>query len=360
MHNVCTGARFAANEVSTVRFDPIPPSIIERAISEGDIFGSAGAFAIENPLFKPYVAKIEGTGESIQGLPLDLLRSLLKRASAPAVPAYPSAQRSPSLPLIASATRSMGIRVRPMKPGDEGAAHELFAIGMLDTIQHGLHAELLRPVPERIALVCALVAVAASLGPWLHVAGTPLLGALAGLAMTSLAFACVFFLASLRMARGYVHKSLDEDMRSPCTHYLTPHGSCVWVAVDGTGKLAGMVAVEPPSNQDSGWAWRAGDTELRRMSVAPWARRKVVGGALFSELQRFCEQAGYERIVLATSTLQGVAHSYLCPRWGFVPQHARAVFGEVIVTYFALPLRTSGEGPRETATSSTRESPAIP
>ena len=76
------------------------------------------------------------------------------------------------------------------------------------------------------------------------------------------------------------------------------------------------------------------------MSVASWARGHGVAHALFAELHRFCEQQGYERIVLSTSNLQRAAHDRLYPGIGFERVHRRPILGKVGVSYFAMPVAT--------------------
>ena len=49
--------------------------------------------------------------------------------------------------------------------------------------------------------------------------------------------------------------------------------------------------------------------------------------------------AGYERIVLSTSTLQRDAHERLYPKLGFAAEERVNIFGKIVLTYFSLPLR---------------------
>ncbi|KAL3918158.1 MAG: hypothetical protein SGPRY_006121, partial [Prymnesium sp.] len=81
VHDLQTGYRCEANETATVSFSPIPEHVIDEAIAKGSIFDSAGAFQIDDPLFSPFVAQIEGSPEAVQGLPIARLRDLIAQAS---------------------------------------------------------------------------------------------------------------------------------------------------------------------------------------------------------------------------------------------------------------------------------------
>jgi septum formation protein len=336
VHDLRSGRRYGANEVARVHFHPFPAAVVEAAISQRSIFDSAGAFAIEDPNFEPYVGAIDGSREAIIGLPLDVLRTLLARSAAPAALASAVAPSSPAPPRIPLPSElATGIAIRPIRPSDEEGARDLFASGMRETIATGLRQELRRLDATRGATLAAVAAAAALALPVRHVAlvfGTALL-----------AFAGTMYALPRKIADDYVAKSLATDMRSPCARYLGQRGACFFVAIDvASGAIAGSVAIEQANNEPS-WQWRPGDVELRRMSVAPWARQRGVANALFAELLRFAEQtAGNERVVLSTSTLQRVAHDQLYPRLGFGVEGRRTIFGKVHVTYFALPLRTAG------------------
>ena len=324
VHNLKTGARYGANELASVRFMPLPEQTIRDAISKGNIFTSAGAFAIDDPIFEPYVASVNGSREAIIGLPINTLRTLLARASAaPAAPAHR---------LRLPCEYASGVTIRPIRPADEGAACALFASGMRETIISGLRRELMRIDAPRAAALAGITATAALALPMRYVALV--------LGVSAIGVAGAIAAVPRKIAHGYVTEALGKDMRSPCAHYLSRRGACFFVAVDDTtGRIAGTVAVEP-ANDEPNWKWRDGDLELRRMSVAPWARRRGIAHALFAELTRFAEQTpGAQRVVLSTSTLQVDAHDSLYPSLGFGVDGRQQIFGSVSVTYFALPLR---------------------
>jgi hypothetical protein len=106
VHNLKTGVRCAANELALVTFASLPSHVIDDAIVQGSIFSSAGAFAIEDPIFAPHVAAVRGSREAVQGLPLASLRRLIAQASLP-----PPAGTAPP-------RRAKGMVVRVLQPAD--------------------------------------------------------------------------------------------------------------------------------------------------------------------------------------------------------------------------------------------------
>lgn len=75
--HVSTG-RFAESlDLATVFFDAIPAHVVEAMVAEEAILWCAGALMVENPLIAPYVARIEGGVDSVQGLGLAAITRLL-------------------------------------------------------------------------------------------------------------------------------------------------------------------------------------------------------------------------------------------------------------------------------------------
>ena len=60
-------------------FTPIPADVVSKVIAKGDILHCAGGFMVDDPDFHPYLAKREGDEDSIMGMPVALMRSLLQR-----------------------------------------------------------------------------------------------------------------------------------------------------------------------------------------------------------------------------------------------------------------------------------------
>ena len=336
VHDLQSGARCGANEIATVSFAPSLRDDIESAIDLGDIFTSAGAFSID--YFDRHVRSVIGSREAIIGLPVDTVRKLLKDTTN-------LASRSTTVPLPLPSAMVAGVDIRPLKPSDEPQAKALFAAGMRETVGGGLRSELLRFDAVRWSLALAVIACV--------VAAFHALFALPqAIGFALLLFALLVGSLVLHVPRyyadKYVEKSLADDMRDITAHYMTPRTSCFFVAVDAiSDEVIGTVAIEhapssnldQPANETGEFRWKQGDAELRRMSVATWARGKGVAQALFAALKRFVEQTeGYERIVLSTSTLQGDAHERLYPKLGFQTEWRAAFFGKVEVSFFAMDL----------------------
>lgn len=80
--NLANGQQAAAVDVATVYFYPFSESDIDEFIKEGGVYNWAGAFTIEGPHWAAHVKSIEGTRDSVIGLPKELTRRLLKEVSA--------------------------------------------------------------------------------------------------------------------------------------------------------------------------------------------------------------------------------------------------------------------------------------
>ncbi|MDO8564957.1 MAG: Maf family protein [bacterium] len=78
--NTETGASLTEREISKVYFKTIPQDVIETFLNLGIMYKYAGGFTPQSPLILPYL-RIEGTIESVLGLPLDTLKNLLQKAS---------------------------------------------------------------------------------------------------------------------------------------------------------------------------------------------------------------------------------------------------------------------------------------
>jgi GNAT superfamily N-acetyltransferase len=91
----------------------------------------------------------------------------------------------------------------------------------------------------------------------------------------------------------YIEQSLKEEIeRIP--EYYAEHGGGFFVA-ERAGSLVGMYGLE---------SREASVAELRRMYVAPEARRSGVGRALLKDAEERCRADGFEVLILSTSELQ--------------------------------------------------------
>ncbi len=64
--------------IAKVFFKPLPAHVIDALVDEGDVMQCAGGFTCESPLISPYIEKMEGEMDSVQGFPKKLVSKLLK------------------------------------------------------------------------------------------------------------------------------------------------------------------------------------------------------------------------------------------------------------------------------------------
>jgi septum formation protein len=76
--NTQSGELLKGTDVSKVYFKEIPDNVIDELIKKGNILSCAGSFEIKDPLVRKYIDRIDGTEENVAGLPIELVRSLLK------------------------------------------------------------------------------------------------------------------------------------------------------------------------------------------------------------------------------------------------------------------------------------------
>lgn len=75
--NTQTGKSKLEREISRVYFSEIPQNTIEEFLNQGIMYKYAGGFTPQSPLILPYL-RIEGTMESVLGLPLDMVEKSMK------------------------------------------------------------------------------------------------------------------------------------------------------------------------------------------------------------------------------------------------------------------------------------------
>lgn len=71
-----SGLLLSGTDTAVVRYGDISDEAIERAVESGEVLHSCGAVLLEDPALAPYAAIIQGTPDSVAGLPLELLREL--------------------------------------------------------------------------------------------------------------------------------------------------------------------------------------------------------------------------------------------------------------------------------------------
>lgn len=79
--NTATGKQAEGLNRAKLFFKKIPSEVIEQLIEEGKVLHTAGGFIAEHPLLAPYIDRIEGTVDSITGLPLQLTEKLMEEVA---------------------------------------------------------------------------------------------------------------------------------------------------------------------------------------------------------------------------------------------------------------------------------------
>jgi septum formation protein len=80
--HTATGVRQQGVDRAMVWFRRIPEAVIHQVIARGEVFAYAGGFSITDPLLEAYIERVDGTTESVVGLPTALTRQLLRAAMA--------------------------------------------------------------------------------------------------------------------------------------------------------------------------------------------------------------------------------------------------------------------------------------
>lgn len=78
---VATGAAAESVSLAHVYISPLPPGVVDDLIRDGDVFYAAGGLLIESPRVGPFVIRVEGAMDSVQGLAVDQLVSNLLRVA---------------------------------------------------------------------------------------------------------------------------------------------------------------------------------------------------------------------------------------------------------------------------------------
>lgn len=73
-----SGVQTSGVDVAKVHWKSISDEVVAKVVAKGEIFSSAGGFRIEDEDLNPLVARIEGSVDSVMGLPVDLTAALLQ------------------------------------------------------------------------------------------------------------------------------------------------------------------------------------------------------------------------------------------------------------------------------------------
>eukprot|EP01031_Cornospumella_fuschlensis_P029558 gene29558-35677_t len=74
-----TAQKVMGVDTATIYFRRIPEQVIDRIMAEGMAVNCAGGLMVEHPLLQPYIERIEGTVDSVMGLPTRLLEDLFRQ-----------------------------------------------------------------------------------------------------------------------------------------------------------------------------------------------------------------------------------------------------------------------------------------
>ncbi|CAM9990838.1 unnamed protein product, partial [Scytosiphon promiscuus] len=78
--NLETGQVAEGSHQSIVSWKEIPSDVVGAVVARGLVMSSAGGFSLEDPDLGPLVDNIEGSVDSVFGMPVDLLCTLIERA----------------------------------------------------------------------------------------------------------------------------------------------------------------------------------------------------------------------------------------------------------------------------------------
>jgi septum formation protein len=72
-------------DVATIHWGPISSSIVTKVVAKGEIYASAGGFRIEDEDLSPLIKYIEGTVDSVYGMPVEMTIQMMNDVVRPVV-----------------------------------------------------------------------------------------------------------------------------------------------------------------------------------------------------------------------------------------------------------------------------------
>jgi len=73
-----SGIQSSGTDIATVYWKQISDEVVNKVVAKRDVFNSAGGFCIEDDDLNPLIDHIQGTVDSVMGLPLELTVRLLR------------------------------------------------------------------------------------------------------------------------------------------------------------------------------------------------------------------------------------------------------------------------------------------
>jgi len=77
--NTKSGKQKSGVDIAVVNFSKIPPKMIKIIASQEYVLHCAGGFSLDDKLLQPFITKIDGTNDSVTGLPIKLTEQLIKK-----------------------------------------------------------------------------------------------------------------------------------------------------------------------------------------------------------------------------------------------------------------------------------------
>ena len=75
--NLVSGKKAEGTDIAKVNYKKLSEADMDYLIKNGDIYNLAGGVDIDGPIWEPFVESIEGTRDSVIGLPKELTRKLI-------------------------------------------------------------------------------------------------------------------------------------------------------------------------------------------------------------------------------------------------------------------------------------------
>lgn len=184
----------------------------------------------------------------------------------------------------------MQLVIRRYRPADRDTVCHLFSVGIKEHIGPCFY----NAMSSHLYLIITTTLCAAGY----------LIGSVFGAVVLPGLWMSIVYYCCHEIYTGYVRNRLKTDMLDIPGNYMSRPGDCFWVAeveVDGRAQILGMVAVVAKQNNEERFG------ELFRMIISPTCRRMGLGLRLTQTVIDFCEEQGFSKVVLETSSTQRAA-----------------------------------------------------
>ncbi|XP_024144172.1 N-acetylaspartate synthetase [Oryzias melastigma] len=183
--------------------------------------------------------------------------------------------------------RKDGVFIREFERGDEEEVRRIFCEGIMERIPNTAFRGIKQQ--PRIQFLYALLTVMC-----FYVTKSVTLTCCAPLILMG-----ARYYYSRKVIQNYLECALHTDMADIEAYYMTPTGSCFWVAML-EGHIVGIVAARGHEEDNA--------VELRRMSVDSRYRGKGIAKALGRRVLEYAVRNNYAAVVLGTTAVKLAAH----------------------------------------------------